>query len=59
MFWSIGYEIFEFVVDGVYREDGVFADVGVTVLHAGVADRDQWSKELGVLTESCAADIFV
>jgi hypothetical protein len=58
-FWSIGYEIFEFAVDGVYREDGIFADVGVTMFHEGVADQDQRFEKLGVLTEGCAANIFV
>jgi len=58
-FWSIGYEIFEFAVDGVYREEGVFSDVVVTMFHAGVADQDQRFDELGILMESCAVDIFV
>ena len=64
-FWSIGYEIFEFAVDGVYREDGVFADVGMTMFQAGAADRDQRFEEFSIFrdfleeTEGCAADIFV
>jgi hypothetical protein len=47
-FWSIGYEIFKFAVDGVYIEDSVFSDVGVTMFQAGAADRDQWFEEFSV-----------
>jgi hypothetical protein len=48
-------------MNGVYREDGVFADVGMTMFHAGVTDQHRRFKELGVLAETkgCAADIFV
>jgi hypothetical protein len=48
-FWGIGYEIFELAVDGVYRDDGIFADVGVTMFQAGAADRDQRFKEFRVV----------
>jgi len=51
-FWSIGHEIFEFAVDGVYHENSVFADVRVTMFQAGVADRDQWFEEFGVIGAS-------
>jgi hypothetical protein len=47
-FSSIGYEIFKFEVDGVYREDGIFADVGVTMFQAGVVHWDQRFKEFCV-----------
>ena len=48
-FRSIGYEVLEFAVDCVDREDGVFADVGVAVFEAGTADWDKWLEEFSVL----------
>jgi hypothetical protein len=47
-FWSIEYEVFEYAVDGICREDGVVVDVGVTVFQAGAADRDRRFKESGI-----------
>ena len=46
-FWGIGYKIFEFAVHGVYRDDGIFADVGMTIFQAGTADRDQQLRVFG------------
>jgi hypothetical protein len=57
--------MFEFTIDGVYCEDGIFADVGVTVLEAGAADWYERFEELGVFgyfleeAKGCAADVFV
>jgi hypothetical protein len=39
-FWGIGDEVFEGAVDGEEGEDGVFADVGVSVLEAGTTGGD-------------------
>jgi len=47
-FWGIRYEIFEFAVDGVYCDDGMFADVGVTMFRAGAGNRDQRLEEFHV-----------
>jgi hypothetical protein len=62
---GIGDEVFKFTIDGVYCEDGVFADIRVTVFEAGAADWDERFEEFGVFgyfleeAEGCAADIFV
>lgn len=39
-FGGVGDEMFEFAVDGVYGEDGVFTDVGVSMLEARSTDRN-------------------
>ena len=36
-FWGVGYEVLKCAIDGVDGEDGVFADVGVSVFEAGAA----------------------
>jgi hypothetical protein len=57
--------VLELVVDGVYREDGVFSDVGVAVFEAAAADWDEWLEGFSVTgyflekVEGCAVDIFV
>ena len=52
-------------VDAVDGEDGIFADVGVSVLEAGAAGGDERLEELGVTgdlleeAEGRAADVFI
>ena len=52
-------------VDGVNREYGIFADVGMTMLEAGAAGGDEGLEQLGFLgyllkeTESGSTDVFV
>jgi hypothetical protein len=40
-FGGIRDKVFKLAVDGVYGEDGVFANVGVTMLEAGTTDGDE------------------
>lgn len=55
----------EFAVDGVDGKDGVFADVGVSVLEAGATDRNKGLEEFLVFgdllkeAQSLAANVFV
>jgi hypothetical protein len=63
--WSVGYQIFEFSINGVDGENGIFANVGVTMLKTGTAGWDKRFEQFGVLgnfleePEGGATDIFV
>jgi hypothetical protein len=46
---GLWYEKHEFAVDGVYRKDDVFADVGVAALEARAADWGERFEESGIL----------
>ena len=49
--WSIGNEVLEVAVDGVDRKDGVLPDVGMAVLEARPANRDEGLEDLDVLRD--------
>jgi hypothetical protein len=51
-YWSIEYNISKLAIDGIYHEDGVSADVGVTMFQAGATDWDQQLKESGIFVGS-------
>lgn len=44
----VGNEVFILPVDGVHGEDGVLADVGVTVFEARAAGWDEWLQKLRI-----------
>ena len=58
-------EVFEFAVDGVEREDGVLANVGMAMFEALATSWDEGFEQFGVLgdfleeTKTCAANVFV
>jgi hypothetical protein len=58
-------EVLKFSIDGVDGEDGVFANVGVTVLEARTAGWNEGFEELCIFcdfleeTEGCATDVLV
>jgi hypothetical protein len=55
----------EFLVDGVYCEHGIFADIAMTVFKAGTAGWDERFKQLGILrdllkeSKGRATDVFI
>ena len=61
----IGDQVLELAVDGVDREDGVLADVGVSMFEAGAADWDEGFEDFDVFgdlleePERCTTDVFV
>lgn len=63
--WCVRNEGLVFAVDGVDGKDGVFADVGVTVLEAGATDWDERLEEFDVLgdllqeSKGCTANVLV
>lgn len=57
--------MFVLPVDGVHGEDGVLADVGVTVFEARAAGWDEWLQKLRIFryllqeAEGCTANILI
>lgn len=64
-FWGIWYEMLEFAINGVYSEDSILSDVGMTMFKTCAAGGNEGFKKLHVfgylLKESKRSppDIFV